>query len=305
MIGWPDERFSLQRPEGGELTRAGRLLRLLARVALGVSLAGSIWFLVTLLITSGRSGSAAGGIFFTICLAVFLIVLVVGASDEWRRLAYILYRREVAGRAVFALFRDRWLGLWAPTDEAILGLQALAPTDTESYESLCADPAARQPVTGTARPITRLLPLPREPLGIPPEDNYLFPRVSPWTGRTIRALLYPLLNRLLIPWLRSAADALVKSAQGCDLAGTVLAYASPWPLPLSDLPDDKRDDRQVGLPKEALDRLENHARRQAAAMGPQLRQVLVQAALTGTPLHHYVLVERPTLTRPLGCTPPT
>ncbi|WP_275467854.1 hypothetical protein [Streptomyces noursei] len=60
----------------------------------------------------------------------------------------MLLDRTRLARTVFAAHADRWLGLWAPEDEAISLLKGLAIPNAPDYAWLCRPAHAREPMPG-------------------------------------------------------------------------------------------------------------------------------------------------------------
>ncbi|KOV96518.1 MULTISPECIES: hypothetical protein [unclassified Streptomyces] len=267
--GWHSPRFSLAAV--GSSRRNSIIASLMVLAALA-SIFGSL-LLVPL--------AALHGIPVWIVPVPLLLLLVTIAAGERLDLADSLTVRERAWRQVFARFSDRWLGLWAPTDEAIRVLQTVAVPQEQApdYVWLCTPHTAREPKR--YRKAKRDLKL---PVRLNPKMSKLDGFVpATHAGRTfarVGAALRIPFNKVVGPWIsRTASNTLHGSVQGNDMFNTALVYASPWPLPLADLPP--------GLPDDLAERLDRHADEQAARLGPEIRDLVASAALADLPLAEF------------------
>lgn len=189
-------------------------------------------------------------------------------------LAQSLETRERAVRVAFARHAGRWLGVWAPTDEAIALLNTVAPGSEADYRRLFTPREARAaaPFVSGQPLIPWKVPL---RLRLPPAQVGLVPSAdSHRHGRTLIKPMYFLFNRLLAPRLADQLSrTMVRTIQGSDVAGAELVFCSPWPIPLDTPPP--------GLPDDVAERLETRARSASAELVPISREVMVQAAALG------------------------
>ncbi|WP_275562430.1 hypothetical protein [Streptomyces sp. 5-6(2022)] len=212
-----------------------------------------------------------------VCILLYFILLATG---ERTQLANSLVVRERAWRQVFARFSDRWLGLWAPTDEAIRLLQTAAEPQVPDYVWLCTPHTERERIS-IDRKTKRDLNL---PVRLNPKMSGLVGFVpTTRAGRAFSPVFGTwrfVFNKLVGPWIsRKVSNALHEGVQGNDVFDTALVYTSPWPLPLADLPP--------GLPDDLAERLDRYADEQAAHLGPEFRDIVAYAALAGLPLAQF------------------
>jgi hypothetical protein len=86
---------------------------------------------------------------------------------------------------------------------------------------------------------------------------------------------YHCYNRWLSPRVGLAVSRiLLRSAQGSDVPGAFLAYATPWPVPVRK--------PMGGLPEEISRTLEAEANAGAEKVGPELRRLLANIAIDGS-----------------------
>ncbi|GAB3850331.1 hypothetical protein GCM10027610_075120 [Dactylosporangium cerinum] len=274
--GWGSQALSLRPATGWRAVRR-QLLDLLVTTTITAPFS----FLAVLIVAGAMFHARwPGAVMHSgVANALALPVVLCWAAAYWllgaQGYANTLLARERAAQRAFRRHAPRWLGLWAPTDEAINVLSASAPTGVD-YEWLCA-PADRRDRRDFGAP-SDPVPLPRLRIRAPRSATHLLPDVVRIAPRRAAVPLVWLANRLLEPWWRRRiAAALHGMAQGSDLPAAVLAFASPWPLPL-------RGARTVtGLPDEVAARLADRAAGQNAALGPALRELLMAAALDGVP----------------------
>lgn len=163
-----------------------------------------------------------------------------------------LWIRQGAERAAFERFATRWLGLWAPTDEAIALLTAVAPRGGK--------PAVP--------PVPLRLKVPGRATGLIPSAAAFVPL------RSVRFQIYRMFNRVMAPRISARLSKLLtETIQGCDIAGMEIVTVSAWPSPIASPPP--------GLPAAVADRLEQQARTRTADLGPVSRAALAQALLDG------------------------
>ncbi|MFF9785169.1 hypothetical protein [Streptomyces nigrescens] len=265
-LGWPNPRFSLsekEKPFPWEGLKRGLFVLLPLTVALAAAseVEHSPRYIIPLMIVMFP---------FLYGLSSWIMDAVGYRSALWDRARY--------ARRAFAAYGDRWLGLWAPEDEAIALLQGLAVRHAPDYMWLCTPAAQRKPFSGGSV-------MPGEPLPSPPfklelkrprAGINLTPVVK--VGRIRRGVVLPfygiLNNRILPPMARWAWQWMMRNAQGNDLPNTVLAYASTWPLPLREI--------GPGLPESSTRLLETSVNRNIEVLIPGARRLLAQAALDGS-----------------------
>ncbi|MFE4055975.1 hypothetical protein ACFXP3_06635 [Streptomyces sp. NPDC059096] len=277
--GWRHPRYTLF----GDLSRS----------RLGDTLVG---FAVSLMMLIGLPGIVLGvPAFFVLALSMLSVLhmpLVEGLSVGVLGLAVLgmlafgpvnrleftdgLTRRAGASRQVFERFAGRWLGLWAPDDEAIALLKGVAVPRAPSYTWFWQRPQEREPW----EPANKEVPAQRIPvrIGNPISGTGMIPDVAFWNlTHVVRPPLRSAFNRWVGPRLSDwISRTLLHTVQGNDLPLTSLVYAAPWPLPLDRLPP--------GLPEALATRLTEHANSNSAQLAPAIRQILAQAALDGLSL---------------------
>ena len=273
--GWPDPNFSLAplvRRGWSDLAQvAAMLATVLSVIFSGLGLASSY----------DRSSLIPWVVWLSVSSALMLALFWLHPR---RRLGHVLIIREHASHRVIKRFARRWLGLWAPSDEAISALASLTNPSSFDYSWLCSpleERDQRQPPAA----ITDSVALPLR-LSSKANSLNLVPEVAEFAPvrRFVRLASFPF-NRWIAPRAtKSIAEIVLRSGQGCDIRGAVLAYASPWPLPL----------RQpiTGLPAETAARLDDGANRQAARVGPVIREILGSALMEGTPLPQLATPDR-------------
>ncbi|MCG0288028.1 hypothetical protein [Streptomyces sp. PSAA01] len=268
--GWRSPRFSLA--DGGTLRRH-RIVRSLMN-----------WGVYTSLLGGGLGLSSFLAVTYHVFilwpyLGSFLLAGFFFAQAERIDLANSLTLRERAWRQVFARCSDRWLGLWAPTDEAIRVLQTAAYPKPPDYVWLCTPHTEREP---------KNYPKAKRDLKLPVRLNAKMSDVDGFVPATSAGRIFSLVfgawrlafNTLVGPPIsRMVSGTLHESVQGNDVFNTALVYASPWPLPLADLPP--------GLPDDLAERLDRHADEQAARLGPEFRDVVAYAALADLSLAEF------------------
>ncbi|MFD8804337.1 alpha/beta fold hydrolase [Streptomyces sp. NPDC059597] len=267
--GWRSRKFSLA---GGGTLRRHRMVRLFLRVAGFSTAIGGLLLLGWMLV------------FFQTAWVLLAYPFIFVASGiplemaERMNLADSLVVRERAWRQVFDRFSGRWLGLWAPTDEAITVLRTAAEPKPPGYVWLCTPHTVRDP-----EPIARRTDY---DLNLPIKKKAKMSDVSGFVPDTyakdaslsfLSAIWRFVFNAVIGPWLsRQASSTLYETVQGRDVFNTSLVYASPWPLPLPDPPP--------GLPDGLAERLAHCADEKVAVLSPEIRQVVAYAALNGLPL---------------------
>ncbi|GIF12655.1 hypothetical protein FHX34_107220 [Actinoplanes teichomyceticus] len=264
--GWPHHAFSLVKV--GQSRAIDILFAALPQV----------WMIIPIFaVLAALSGEAVIGL--SVAVTTFLLGIVPTGWESRRSTARSVSTRAVAAREAAARFGDRWLGLWAPTDEAITGLSNTIGAGGPSYRRLCVEPTNRPTVPAEPAPPTpaELLPLPMIKLGVPGYTGRLAPDAVPWSNRIIRGPLATIVNHTAAPLAqRLVAGTMVRAAQGSDIPGTVLAYVSATPLPFDQVPD--------GLPVRVAADLEIQATKQTGVLGASVRQAYAQAALNGLPM---------------------
>ncbi|MEU2867535.1 hypothetical protein ABZ672_57115 [Streptomyces mirabilis] len=217
--GWRSRRFSLA---GGGTLRRHRMVRLLLRVGAvsigfgGVFLLG--WMLVlfqTVLV-------------FLAYPVFFMASGILLEMAERMNLADSLVVRERAWRQVFDRFSDRWLGLWAPTDEAIAVLQTAAERPVPDYVWLCTPHTEREPLPFHIARRTDY------DLNLPIEKKARMSDVSGFVPAThakdssfsfMSAIGRFAFNEVIGPWLsRKVSNTLHETVQGKDVFNTALIY---------------------------------------------------------------------------------
>lgn len=264
--GWPSTTLSYHRgnfPEWQELAEIiSVFVPMLGIMAGGLYGAG----------LAGRGQNPLPALLFAAVMGAFFLLAAWLVTR--RKFAGTLLARERAKWQAYRTFEGRWLGLWAPGDEAIGVLSRLTSAEMYDYPWLCRPRDSRperEPIAVRPNPAIPLrLNVPRTTVDLVPHSGTLY-RFSAILAPAILAL-----NRWVTPIAgKVVASVLVRTAQGTDLPGTVLAYVSTAPLPLSDLP--------AGLPWTVADRLEHRANEHAAKIGPTLRGLVALEAMDGVP----------------------
>lgn len=208
--------------------------------------------------------------------ALSCVVWVITALiDSQRDLASTVILRENAGLDCFARFHDRWLGVWAHTDEALRMLESTIAGPDYSYEWLCQPHENRESSTPPVRaPLFRVpqmnLRASRDLIGFVTRPRNGLRLISV----PVKSIGYFAFNRFLSVRVSDKVNRyLLSVAQGSDVAGTTLAYASPWPVPIKNPPP--------GLPDRLSVQLENKANSALGRAGSAAREVLTQSALGG------------------------
>ncbi|MDH6138366.1 hypothetical protein P3T35_000343 [Kitasatospora sp. GP30] len=274
--GWRSRHFTLKGPDVGFVRNMVGLSFYVPALA---AMVGSVLGLPALTIGAvlevfdvavpfGLMGLAWGA-------ALVLTAVLLGPANRLL-FADALTHRAQTSRTVFERFADRWLGLWAPDDEAIGMLRGVAAPRRPDYRWLWHPAADREP---WATPEGMGAPIPRVPVRIadPISNTGMVPHASLWKLTRTLGPLRAAFNRWIGPRISGAISRLLlHTVQGNDLPYTSLVYASPWPLPLDDLPP--------GLPETLAFRLTAHANARAAQLAPAIREILAQAALDGISL---------------------
>lgn len=276
VVGWRDPRYTLS-GDGSTVVqnRFGAAVERMYPFSLLISLVGVLMLPVYgLIVLTGTSLPILG----LSAWCGVLVVLCMLLTGPFNRLGFAagLTLRARASRQVFERFADRWLGLWAPDDEAIALLKSAAVPRAPSYTRFWQRPQEREPW----EPVNEEIPAQRIPvrIGNPISSTGMVPDTSLWKlTHVVKPRLSSAFNRWIGPRLSAwISRTLLHAAQGNDLPHTSLVYAAPWPLPLDRLPP--------GLP-ELLDvRLTEHANSRCAQLAPAIRQILAQAALDGVSL---------------------
>ncbi|MFF0161127.1 hypothetical protein ACFYRY_26850 [Streptomyces sp. NPDC005263] len=216
-----------------------------------------------------------GALLVAIAVIVFTLRIITGVMDAQVELSSTVLLREDAGLRCFSRFHDRWLGLWAETDEAVLLLRNTITGPDYDYRWLCLPVKNRDPQTfGNRVPPFRVPRMKLRPsnlvIGFIPRLPYK-PRLD---FHTVKKVIYSAFNKLIAPRLSEVLNrTLLNSVQGNDIPGLSLAYASPWPIPVADPPS--------GLPEYLSNRLEQKASNSLGRAGSLLREVAVQETLDG------------------------
>ena len=266
--GWPQSTFSLF---GGARELIGRTLLVLVVAIVGFILTEAAIGVVKDFI----SGHASLSEIVTFSLfAIF--ALAYRRRVNIRNFAEGLIQRERSSCYAFLVFADRWLGMWAPSDEAIAALKASAPHMACDYTWLCSSPRTRppQPVPHylrdilTGRDAQLRLPQPRGAIQLIPDATL------PSVRRFLSPFYYAYDRWLSARAGRMVSRVLLHSAQGCDLPGAFLAYVAPWPVPIRK--------PMGGLPLHISRALEVEANAGAEKVGPELRRLLANIAIDGS-----------------------
>ncbi|MET9147538.1 hypothetical protein [Streptomyces sp. NPDC004042] len=271
--GWPSPTLSLsKRKEAGfPLFSVLYLLRFVSFIAAFITVLGILYLVPSAVLSGDHLVYRTAG-----TLTALIVYFSVGRFNAQWSLRSALLSRQYGARLAIERFGGRWLGLWAPTDEAITGLRCLAEPAVHDYTWLSAPRHLRgTPRAATAGGVSGLSAL-HVPLriGLPVSAVHLIPEASAFSPQRILTPGYLMFNRWIAPRVSAAVSRLlIRSAQGCDIPGTVLAYASAWPLPLDGLPP--------GLPEKTAQRLEERSALYAGAIGPVLRHALARTALDG------------------------
>ncbi|MEV4049658.1 hypothetical protein AB0J55_00590 [Amycolatopsis sp. NPDC049688] len=264
--GWPHPRFTLN-PSANEVARSA-----LGHGILQLLVAAPFFFLAYLLFF-GRHGDVLPADWLAIVAAVVWVAAFVTLGN--RVYAGALFARARSAPYAMKRFHDRWLGLWAPEDEAIAGLQGLAPdVGGYGYEWLWTTPSKRDDRKRPREPeykVARRF----QPLPMPLTDAYLIPHVQLLAPARIAKYVILAVNKLAGPMIgRKIVKMLVSNAHGANLPHRApLVYVSRWPLPLElDCP---------GLPPDVVAEIQDDSAKDAGRLGELARQYFMLAALDG------------------------
>lgn len=268
--GWPHPRFSLN-PEQRDVDRSNLVHSLLQLVVA----AGPIYLLGSLVFGWQRDVPSN---WFTnlVALLAFLTWVTAIVTLGNRNYANALIARERAAQRVMERFHQRWLGLWALEDEAIVGLKWLAPDNGGyDYEWLCTPPRKRPERSAPTKPDYPFADKFR-PLKVPVTDAYLIPHVLLMApGRIAKPAIHAF-NKFVAPAIgRGVARIIGAKAQGVDLPYVSLVYASPWPLPLEPV--------CPGMPHDLIEEIQIGASRDSGQLGIVARKLFMVATLEGLP----------------------
>ncbi len=268
--GWPGRRFSLHRPGGNPSLRA-----LLLELFLTLMFVSPFFLLFATLMSGTGEWLETNSVAQALAVPWAVLWCVTFYAMSRQNYAETLLARERAAQHVSRRFGDRWLGLWASSDEAITSLAALAPKGVD-YEWVCAPDGARGP-----QPALRdsgRLPLRRLALPDPVVGTHLLPDLVRFAPARLTKPFIRALNRWVEPlWRQKIATALTRTCQGSDLPAASLAFVSPWPLPLA------AATTHPGLPADVDADLERAVSERTGRLRPALRQLLMAAALEGVP----------------------
>ena len=126
--GWPDPDFTLASLVGRGWLDLAQVVAMLAAV-FGFLISG-----LGLVASVGRSSLLPWTVGLFVSFALFFVLSWIGAR---RRLGDALIIREHASHRIIKRFVRRWLGLWAPSDEAISALACLTNPSSFDYSWLC------------------------------------------------------------------------------------------------------------------------------------------------------------------------
>ncbi|MGY5061169.1 hypothetical protein ACWDFR_45285 [Streptomyces sp. 900105755] len=224
----------------------------------------------------GKSGPAH----LTLSFAVLLFVLgfVFGAIYETWPLVNGYKERAIAARRAMDKFHGRWLGLWAPDDEAINLLKRLSSCSADHYEALTGGQSIAEHTVQSSLEKWWTSPKTRERVKKIRVANEPSTIVALTDNRTVASLGYLpwtwVKNNILLPFVISKGfKLLVGIAQGNDIPKAILTYCSPFPLPIHGMPE--------GLPAETANQLRQGVSTALRSAAPLARELLVSAALGG------------------------
>jgi len=207
-----------------------------------------------------------------------LVVVFLGflATDEGYTIAQAYKKRALAARRAMHTFHTRWLGLWAPDDEAIAVLQHVACFSQKHYQDLAGGRPLVDDEGAFEGPLSRWwnpsrMVLEKQRPGATLEAHY----ASRVGKAPIGWLVTALYNKLVAPRAASMATHFVVSSivQGNDLPKAEMAYCSRSPVPIDDIPE--------GLPEQVTRQLQAGVSDTLRALGPQARELLIIGALEG------------------------
>jgi hypothetical protein len=184
--GWPDPTYSIHGPYASKrwlIVPANALIPIL-------TLANFVAFLMLLFGRSGETGEptlAPPQVPFVVTgmIIATIAIVILGSFSHHSGMADALTARENVARRVAARFSDRWLGLWAPTDEAIIGLQRLTSSNGLSYSWLCSPSLSREKLEPKSSPPRTVVPIAFR-LNQPPHLTDLSPDATPWVWRLLK-----------------------------------------------------------------------------------------------------------------------
>ncbi|MFI0912467.1 hypothetical protein [Streptomyces abikoensis] len=210
---------------------------------------------------------------FPMLLVVFFGFL---ATNEGYALAQAYKKRAIAARQAMQTFHARWLGLWAPQDEAIALLQHVARFSQKHYQALAGGQPLVDEEGAFKGPLSRCwdpsrVALKKQRPGATLEAHYASRVGKAPLGWLITALY----NKIGAPHVASIATNFVVSniVQGNDLPKAEMAYCSRSPVPIDAIPE--------GLPERVARELHAGVSTTVRALGPQARELLIIGALDG------------------------
>jgi hypothetical protein len=271
--GWPHPKLSLN-PEPMDTVRSSLVQALLMLVMMAPFL-----YLFSALI-SDPLRTALRNIpnnwfanLLTVLAALIWVTAFVTLGN--RQYATALLAREHAAPRVMERFHKRWLGLWAPEDEAIAGLKRLAPDNGGyDYEWLFTPPRKRSERQAATRPDYPCADKFRPLLKVPVTDAYLIPHVQLLAPARIAKPVILWYNKFVAPAIGRGVIRIISiKAQGANLPHASLVYASPWPLPLERV--------CPGLPEEVVEEIQSRASQDAGRFGALARRLFMAATLEG------------------------
>ena len=268
--GWPHPRFTLS-PSASEVnwSHLGHgLLQLLVAAP---------FLLVALELLFGLFDKVASDNWLadTLTIVAAIIWVIAFFTLGNRNYANALFARAQAAPSAMKRFQDRWLGLWAPEDEAITVLQGFAPNvGAYKYDWLWTPSRERVNCEGPKKPEYRFAKN-FQPLPMPLTDAYLIPHVMLLAPARVTKPIIHVFNKYIAPAVgRKIVRILTSIAQGANLPHRApLVYVSHWPLPLEPV--------CPGLPQELIAQIQSDANKDAGRLGELARQYFVIAALDG------------------------
>lgn len=208
----------------------------------------------------------------------FLLAFFLGAIHEKRRLINGYKERILAARRAMDRFHGRWLGMWAPDDEAINLLKRLSSCSADHYEALAGGQVLTRHTVQSAIEKWWTSPKIRAKVKKIRITNQHWEIAALTGSRTVASVrnlpVTWIKNHILLPFVISKGfEVLTGIIQGSDIPKAILAYCSPHPLPIDGMPE--------GLPVETGNQLREEVSIALRSAAPLARELLVSAALEG------------------------
>ncbi|MEW2271781.1 hypothetical protein [Streptomyces griseofuscus] len=220
---------------------------------------------------------------------LFLMAFSLGAIHEKRRLDNGYKERILAARRAMDRFHGRWLGIWAPDDEAINLLKRLSSCSADHYEALASGQVLARHTVQSAIEEWWTSPKTRakvQEIRITNQPSEIAALTGSRTVASVRNIPVTWIkNHVLLPFVISKGfDILIGIAQGNNIPQAILAYCSPHPLPIDAMPE--------GITAETGNQLREEVSVALRSAAPLARELLVSAALEGEVSGGEINIER-------------